>query len=253
MSHPSPQTSLGTRAGLVVAGATALGVLANISGVVGFGTGKSAPELFGHSPQTSPAAPGNARSSDAPSPTATPSVSPSALPTPTPESPNSQPSTSAAPRTPSTAGALPLSSLTPVASKGDVTTGTTVMINRRAYDGSILYACSLCDGDRGEVEYTIPGGVRSFHATVGVTDDAEEGDQVGTFQVWVDRRLVRTYRSTLGKPATVSVPLPSGIRLRLVAFRPGTEGDPLKQGVNAAGGVSNGPPSLAWGAPSFRS
>lgn len=251
MSQQSPQTSLGTKAGLLVAGATALGVLANISGVVGFGTGKSAPELFGHSPGTSPpVASASTRSGDASAPSATPSASPSAVPTPTPAPPESS---SAATRSPSTAGSVPLSSLTPVASKGDVTTGTTVTLNRKAYDGSILYACTFCDGDRGEVEFTIPGGVRSFHATVGVTDAAEEGDQVGTFQVWVDGRLVSTYRSTLGNPEKVSVPLPSGIRLRLVAFRPGTEGDPLRQGVNSAGGVSNGPPSLAWGAPNFRS
>lgn len=254
----TPPTTTQHKGSLAAAGLTLIAVIAVLSDVVGlvnFGTGKNAPDIFGTG--TSQARPSSSTDavviptlSSVPQ-TTTSLTSPDANATPTsaaPAPPTGQPSS----RTPQTTGPVPLSSLQPVFLGSDVDTDVTVALGRTQMDGSILYQCSMpCNEVKGVVDYLIPNGAKSFTSYIGVTDDATEANQVGTFEIWLDNIRMKTFRAAYGKPVKVTYALERGVRLRLVAFRPGTVENPILQGANAAGGTSNNPPSLAWGSPAF--
>jgi hypothetical protein len=82
-----------------------------------------------------------------------------------------------------------------------------------------------------------------------VLDDAADADQVGSFQVFLDGVPQDQVEVRLGRPAWLRYDVVNVLRLRLVAYRPGTTASPLLAGVLAAGGQSNKLPALAWGNP----
>lgn len=91
--------------------------------------------------------------------------------------------------------------------------------------------------DRNEflfIEYNLSKKYSSFTATVGVNDEAEKGDQVGVFIVYVDGREAGRWESRLGDPKKIEIPVSGAQRIRL-------ESGPAD--------VDNLKPDLAWGTP----
>ena len=145
-----------------------------------------------------------------------------------------------------------------VNSSGDVDLDVTATMSQKTYLHSIVYRCDLfCNDPTGSVQYTVPPGARTFSATVGVTDDAEEPQQTGVFEVYFDGSSApaKTWQATLNAPVQVRIGVAGHAQIRLVAGRSGTvAGGPAQAalaGANMAAGVSNGLPSLAWGDPEF--
>ncbi|MGZ3143966.1 NPCBM/NEW2 domain-containing protein [Lentzea chajnantorensis] len=140
----------------------------------------------------------------------------------------------------------------PVASRSpDVVLGG-ANLNGRHYGESVVYRCSgFCHEPKGQVEFNLGRRFRRFEATVGVLDDAVDAGQTGVFEVVVDG-VPREQRSAgQGGPRLLSLDVTDALRLRLVAYRPGTTVHPLLAGANIAGGRSNHLPELAWGNPTL--
>ncbi|MEV6622151.1 SEFIR domain-containing protein [Amycolatopsis sp. NPDC051106] len=115
---------------------------------------------------------------------------------------------------------------------------------------SIVYRPSLFANEpRAVVEYNLGRRYTGFEAVAGVLDDAADADQVGYFQVFLDGVPQDQVEVRLGRPAWLRYDVVNVLRLRLVAYRPGTTASPLLAGVLAAGGQSNKLPALAWGNP----
>ncbi|MFC8845807.1 NPCBM/NEW2 domain-containing protein [Micromonospora sp. NPDC057141] len=219
----------------VVAALTVIGLVADLMGIVSFVTGKNGPEL------AAPASP-SAEATGSPALGAT-----IGTPLPTSPEPEATPEQSASPPTAETVYATDLDLLNQAS---DIDVGS-AEIRGEHYGHSVVYRCSLyCDSPRGVVEFNLGGRYKTFEVTVGVLDDAQDADQVGYFEVFVDGSPVKKVSATLGKPTSMKIDLPpDAVRLKLLAYRTDTVDSPLKAGANVAGGRSNGLPELAWGDP----
>jgi hypothetical protein len=117
---------------------------------------------------------------------------------------------------------------------------------------SIVYRPTLFANDpRGVVEYNLGRRYRRFEAVAGVLDDADEAGQTGYFQVFLDGVPQPQAETRLGEPAWIQYDVTNVLRLRLVAWRPGTTVHPALAGAFMASGKSNQLPSLAWGDPTL--
>lgn len=115
---------------------------------------------------------------------------------------------------------------------------------------SIVYRPSLFANEpRGIVEYNLGRRYTGFEAVAGVLDDAADAGQTGYFQVILDGVPQDQVEVRMGRPAWMRCDVVNVLRLKLVAYRPGTTASPLLAGVLAAGGQSNKLPELAWGKP----
>jgi hypothetical protein len=216
--------------GSVVVVLTITGLIADLTGIVGFATGKSGPDLV------------------APRPTAT---SPAPAPTTGTTATTPPPAESSAPPENDAPVADAYVTDLDLLNKGlDVDSGA-VELKGDHYGHSVVYRCSdYCNEPRGAVEINLGGHYSTFEAVAGVLDDAQDATQVGHFEVFVDGRSVKEVTASLGKPAHVRVTLPKGaMRLKLLAYRDDTVDSPLMAGVNIAGGTPNNLPELAWGNP----
>jgi hypothetical protein len=125
-------------------------------------------------------------------------------------------------------------------------------LNGRHYGESVVYRCSgFCHEPKGRAEFNLARRFRKFEATVGVLDDAVDGGQTGMFEVYVDGSLRDQQSAGQGKPRVIRLDVTDALRLRLVAYRPGTTVHPMMAGANIAGGKSNHLPELAWGNPTL--
>ncbi|TDC66919.1 hypothetical protein E1258_01395 [Micromonospora sp. KC207] len=218
----------------VVLALTVIGLVADLMGIVSFVTGKNGPEL------AAPASP--SAEATKPSPLGPAMSTP---PTTSPE-PEATPGQAATP----TAGTVYATDLDLLNQASDIDVGS-AEIRGEHYGHSVVYRCSVfCDSPRGVVEFNLGGRYKTFAVTVGVLDDAQDADQVGYFEVFVDGSPVKKVSATLGKPKSMKIDLPpDAVRLKLLAYRTDTVDNPLQAGANVAGGRSNGLPELAWGDP----
>jgi hypothetical protein len=123
-------------------------------------------------------------------------------------------------------------------------------LNGAYFGDSIVFRASLFAAQPlSTVSFNLGRRFRRFEVTVGVLDDAAEADQVGVFKVVTDEKVNMQVAVKLGQPQLLSVDVTDVLNLRLEAHRPGTTAHPMMAGVNAAGGVSNKLPELAWGDP----
>ncbi|WP_053738304.1 TIR domain-containing protein [Nocardia sp. NRRL S-836] len=125
-------------------------------------------------------------------------------------------------------------------------------LNGRHYGDSVVYRCSgFCHEPKGQIEFNLGRRFRRFEATVGVLDDAVDAGQTGVFEVFVDGSPRGPHTAGQGAPRVVRLDVTDALRLRLVAYRPGTTAHPMLAGANIAGGRSNRLPELAWGNPTL--
>ncbi|WP_410593672.1 SEFIR domain-containing protein [Amycolatopsis sp. lyj-23] len=117
---------------------------------------------------------------------------------------------------------------------------------------SIVYRPSLFANEpRAVVEYNLSRRYTGFETVAGVLDDAVDADQVGYFQVFLDGVAQEQVAVRMGKPAWLRYDVVGVLRLKLVAYRPGTTKNPMLAGALLAGGQSNKLPELAWGNPAL--
>lgn len=117
---------------------------------------------------------------------------------------------------------------------------------------SIVYRPQLFASDpQGVVEYNLSRRYRRFESVAGVLDDADEADQVGYFQVFLDNVPQGQFEARMGKPAWIQCDLTNVLRMKLVTWRPGMTVHPLAAGAAMAVGKSNRLPSLGWGDPAL--
>jgi hypothetical protein len=141
--------------------------------------------------------------------------------------------------------------LRPVASTSDIRF-TSAEIDGMHRGSSIVYRPQLFANDpQGVVEYNLGRRYRRFESVAGVLDDADEADQVGCFQVFLDNVPQGQFETRLGKPAWIQCDLTNVLRMKLVAWRPGTTRHPVAAGMAMAAGLSNRLPSLGWGDPAL--
>jgi hypothetical protein len=125
-------------------------------------------------------------------------------------------------------------------------------LNGRHYGDSVVYRCDLFAGDpRGLISFNLGMRFRRLETTVGVLDDATDSDQTGVFRVILDGTIKAEVTAKQGQPRVLGVDLTDGLRLQLLAYRPGTTESPLLAGARIAGGLSNHLPELAWGNPTL--
>jgi len=138
-----------------------------------------------------------------------------------------------------------------------VARGTDIRFTGAEIDGmhrgtSIVYRPQLFASDpRGVVEYNLGRRFRRFEAVAGVLDDADEADQVGYFQVFLDNVPQGQVEARMGKPEWIQHDVINVLRLKLVAWRHGMTVHPALAGASMAAGRSNHLPSLAWGDPTL--
>lgn len=149
-----------------------------------------------------------------------------------------------------------LTSLAAINTDLDVKLDRVVSLNGTPYMHSIVYRCSdFCNEPSASVEYDLGRKYSQFTAVIGVSDDTQETDQTGTFEVFLDDGLVGTWTASFGSPQQISADVSGGLRLRLEWARSGTvaggPADAIQAGANAAVGVSNGLPDLAWAQPTL--
>jgi hypothetical protein len=134
----------------------------------------------------------------------------------------------------------------------DVGTGT-VSVQTDEYDQSLWYRCDLYCNDSApaSVEYVIDGAYDRFVFMAAVNADAEEGDQEGFFQVYLDDSPLfeDPVKVTRGEPEVIDIPVEGVTWLRIEAYREGTVDDAMQAGANFVNGVSNKLPDLAWARP----
>ncbi|WP_405137802.1 SEFIR domain-containing protein [Nocardia sp. NBC_01388] len=120
------------------------------------------------------------------------------------------------------------------------------------YGNSIVHRCAvLCGDPRSAVEYNLGRRYREFETMVGVLDDAADAGQIGYFQVFLDNEPQKHVVTTHGSPIRIHYDVTRVLRLRLVAYRPDTIGNPMLGGVLSAVGRSSRLPELAWGDPTL--
>ncbi|NVI91632.1 NPCBM/NEW2 domain-containing protein [Actinomadura sp. BRA 177] len=168
-------------------------------------------------------------------------------------SPSATPTSSSGGRTRSPSPPVPVSKwltdLEPVADDSEVTVEG-VSIGGTLYERSLHYSCSAFCNNAGtsDLTYVLGKDYTKFRAVVGANDAAAE-PQDGVFLVGLDGRDLKPVRVAQGHRRTIELDVRGVIRLRLRAYRPGTTRNPALAGANAAGGVSNRLPDLAWGDP----
>jgi NPCBM/NEW2 domain-containing protein len=164
-------------------------------------------------------------------------------------SPPSTTSTKPAVSPPSRPPVTYLADMTPITDSSDVDPGS-VTIDGVDYDRSLRFTCeAFCnDGSTSLEVYYLGGKYKSFDVVVGVNDRAEEV-QDGVFQVVLDKHAEDLIRVPQNSRRKIKIDVTGVHRLGLRAFRPGTVDNPAMAGANAAGGVSNRLPDLAWGNP----
>lgn len=144
-----------------------------------------------------------------------------------------------------------LTSLRPVSRGPDLSIGG-ADLDGSHYGNSIVHRCSMfCSATRSAIEFNLSRRYRTFEVVVGVLDDAEEADQVGYFQVFIDGKGQPQTRAVHGAPVSINLDVTGVLRLRLVAYRPDTVASPLMVGALMTGGRSAHLPALAWGDPSL--
>jgi hypothetical protein len=141
--------------------------------------------------------------------------------------------------------------LTPVARGSDIQlTGAEIDGLHRGH--SIVYRPTLFANEpRGVIEYNLGRRYQRFEVVAGVLDDADEADQLGYFQVFLDGVPQGQVETRMGRPAWIQYDVTNVLRLKLVAWRPGTTAHPALAGAFMATGRSNQLPSLAWGDPTL--
>lgn len=83
---------------------------------------------------------------------------------------------------------------------------------------SIRYAaCGLCSFKPSFIEYSLGRKYDKFQATIGVSDNAKNAEQVGFFAVYVDGDEVGRWEVRFGEYQEIEVPVTGGLRLRLEA------------------------------------
>ncbi len=154
--------------------------------------------------------------------------------------------------TPSFPSELPLATATPIGSHQDVVIDSTLQIDGQQYIHSLGHQCeNYCNENSGvgSVEFDIGGKYRTFEATVGVSETAEDTSQVGTFVVYVDGVNKGTWQVTFGRHESISVDVSGGLRLKLESSRDGNVGNPAGNGAKMAWGIKPDLPDLVWGTP----
>ncbi|WP_284746805.1 SEFIR domain-containing protein [Amycolatopsis sp. RTGN1] len=150
---------------------------------------------------------------------------------------------------PTTKPVLVTAALRPASCSSDVRM-TGAEIDGMHRGDSIVYRPSLFANEpRAVVEYNLGRRYTGFEAVAGVLDDAADAGQLGYFQVFLDNVPQEQVEVRMGRPAWMRYDVVNVLRLKLVAYRPGTTASPLLAGVLAAGGQSNKLPELAWGNP----
>jgi SEFIR domain len=149
-------------------------------------------------------------------------------------------------------GSRPLTTvLKPVACGSDIRM-TDAEIDGMRRGNSIVYRPSLfASQPRGIVEYNLGRRFRRFESVAGVLDDADEADQTGCFEVFLDGVSQGLVEARIGKPAWIQHDVINVLRLKLVAWRPGMTVHPALAGAAMAVGRSNQLPSLGWGDPTL--
>jgi hypothetical protein len=118
------------------------------------------------------------------------------------------------------------------------------------YGNSVLHRCSVfCNDPNSAIEYNLSRGYRAFEAVVGVLDDAEDPNQIGYFQVFLDNVAQPQEKAVLGAAVRIRYDVSGVLRMRPVANRPDTVGSPPMAGRSAPWGKSSRLPALAWGNP----
>lgn len=154
--------------------------------------------------------------------------------------------------TPSFPSELPLATAKPIGSHQDVAIDNTLQIDGQQYIHSLGHRCeNYCNENSGvgSVEFNIGGKYRTFEATVGVSETAEDTSQVGTFVVYVDDVNKGTWQVTFGHHESITVDVSGGIRLKLESSRDGDVGNPAGNGAKIAWGIKPDLPDLVWGTP----
>ena len=154
--------------------------------------------------------------------------------------------------TPSFPSELPLATATPIGLHQDVAIDSTLQIDGQQYIHSLGHQCeNYCNENSGvgSVEFDIGGKYRTFEATVGVSETAEDTSQVGTFVVYVDGVNKGTWQVTFGRHESISVDVSGGLRLKIESSRDGNVGNPAGNGAKMAWGIKPDLPDLVWGTP----
>jgi NPCBM/NEW2 domain len=186
-----------------------------------------------------------------PSPTPVASPPTVSMPAATPlRSTSSQPTEEPPLTEPTDGGTIPaveafLADQESVQQSADMRTGAASLAGR-TYLYRLIYRCvDFCNGRQGVIEYNLGKRYRQFTATVGVVDDAPDSGQVAVFEVYVDGVRRARQQVSFGNPKSITVDVTGGLRLRLLASEAGIE-SPAQAGANAAWGVPNHLPNVAW-------
>lgn len=144
-----------------------------------------------------------------------------------------------------------LTSLPPVRRGRDV--GPAVAeIDGMHHADSLVYRTSVFALElEGTVEYNLGRRFTRFEAIAGVLDDALDADQVGCFQVFLDGEPHEQVEVRMGHPVLVRHDVAGVLRLRLVAYRPGTTVGPFARAALVVLGRRPNLPALAWGSPTL--
>lgn len=160
-----------------------------------------APAVSSEPSPTASASPSEA----APTTSTTPTTSPSATPS------LATPTESAAPG----GGSIFLTELKPVNQPYQISDGVSVEVGGEIFPNSIRHWPNGSSRDFLFTEYNLSKKYSKFTATIGVNDEAEQGDQVGLFIVYVDGNEVGRWESRLGAPQKIEVPVSGAQRIRL--------------------------------------
>lgn len=145
-------------------------------------------------------------------------------------------------------GRMWLADLQPVAHPGsDTDIGEIARVDGEAYRHSVLFSCSLfCNDNKSEISFDLNREFATFSVGMGVLQISEDESEVGSFQVFLDGEAQDPLDVPFGEVEQRDYDVHDVVRLRLVAYRTDTVGNPMEAGANAAGGVSNALPHLGW-------
>ncbi|WP_410618202.1 SEFIR domain-containing protein [Amycolatopsis sp. cmx-8-4] len=145
----------------------------------------------------------------------------------------------------------PLTSLPPVRRGRDIVAAV-AEIDGMHHADSLVYRSSVFALQlKGTVEYNLGRRFTKFEAIAGVLDDALDADQVGCFQVFLDGEPCEQVEVRMGHPVLVRHDLTGVLRLKLVAYRPGTTVGPLARAALVVTAQPPKLPALAWGSPTL--
>ncbi|WP_406123689.1 hypothetical protein OHQ89_16095 [Streptomyces canus] len=132
------------------------------------------------------------------------------------------------------------------------------VVKRQTYDHSITFVCDLyCNTGQGEKQesvasFNLGGKYRTLSVRMAVLDSSPDENETGTFEVYLDSESKGIWHVPFGNPVEKTLTVTGVNRVRLVAYRPGTVANPMVAGANAAGGIENVLPHLAWLNPELR-